>query len=515
MQRLRQRASTVYAQYLLLIHTRVYGWLNRPGFFYVIIGLLVVQSLWIALSAIYPQAFDENYHIGLIQLHATQWLPFFTEHIPGAELYGAIARDPSYLYHFVFSLPYRMLNNLGLSLEAIVIVLRVCNIAIFVAGLYVYRKVLDELGIARRMMHVVLLFFVLTPIMPLLAAQINYDNVIFLLTGLLFLYAIRYLKQLYIGNTYDATAFLWILFYTAVCSITKYTSLPLSVALVGILIGVSVWKYFRKDVRVRPGVVWPGKFVVSAFAASLIVLGGLAVERYGINVVQYGHPVPDCAKVLTVEQCKSYSPWARDHFYAQTHPKPSLLGVVVYPFVWIHRMVFETMFTVASHFNADGVTVRYIAAPPLTVANYTAWTIVLAGSALMIVYIRRMWRLVYLRWLLLAMVFYTFILFTKNFSMYMHTGEAMAIHGRYLIPVFPVLYAVFALVFAWWFERMRRPRAKTWLVILTLLLLVHGAGLIVWIYRSNPSWYWSANPDSFVYQVNHAAQNIIHRIIIP
>ncbi|HSH18194.1 MAG TPA: hypothetical protein VK978_02325 [Candidatus Saccharimonadales bacterium] len=510
----KQVSGNRFVRYARRVRLAVYGWLDRPAFFYVLVGLLVFQALWIALTARYPQAFDENYHFGLIQLHATQWLPYFTAHIPGAEVYGAITRDPSYLYHFIFSLPYRLLTTFTDSLAIQVIALRMGNIALFVGGLFVYRKVLAELGLSRRLIHVVLLFFVLTPIMPLLAAQINYDNLIFLLTGLLFLYAVRLLQQLDRSGTISVVNLLWVVFYMLLTSIVKYTSTPLSLGLALVLAAVLGWRYYQRRLA-APALQWPRRSVLILLGLAVLILGGLFAERYGTNLVRYGHPVPDCGLVLTTEQCMAYSPWARDHLYADTYPKPTAWGVLVYPGVWVHRMVFETMFTISSRFDYDGVTVVYIPAPPLTVANYTAWTIVTVGAVLTLMFWKRLWRQRYLRWLLLAIGFYTAVLFAKNLSMYLHTGEAMAIHGRYLIPVYPVLYAALALVFGWALERNKRPELKTWLVIATLVLLIHGAGLVVWIFRSDPSWYWSRAADAFVYQVNRPVQQIIHRIIIP
>ena len=66
-------------------------------FWYAVFALFIVQAAWLACSAAYPMAFDEQYHFGLIQLHAHQWLPFFTSQ-PPTGAYGAAVRDPSYLW---------------------------------------------------------------------------------------------------------------------------------------------------------------------------------------------------------------------------------------------------------------------------------------------------------------------------------------------------------------------------------------------------------------------------------
>jgi hypothetical protein len=177
-------------------------------------------------------------------------------------------------------------------------------------------------------------------------------------------------------------------------------------------------------------------------------------------------------------------------------------------------MVFETMFTISSRFGASGL-VEYIPAPPLTVANYTAWLLVVGSLICLVVFWRRLWQQKYLRYLLVICLFYVLTLFVKNFSQYLHDGEAVAIHGRYLVPVYPLLYAAGALAFGYFFESLGRPRLKVALVLVSLVLLSQGAGLITWIYRSDPSWYWSRGEHDLVYEINRPVQTVVHHVIIP
>jgi hypothetical protein len=511
-----QRGASRVGAVLRSVRSTVSGWLGAPRFFYVIIGLLAFQAAWIALFAVYPQAFDENVHFGLIQLHADQWLPYFPNHIPGAEIYGPLSRDPSYLYHFLLSLPYRLIRLITPDEVVQVIVLRFLNIAMFVTGLYAYRRVLLALGLSRRMMHVVLLFFVLTPVTVLLAAHINYDNLIFPLTGWLFLSVIRFWKRLEIEEKIDVVALIQIFLIGIFGGIIKYTSLPLFAGLVVVLSYTLVRHFRRHREKWRRQLVLPGRVALVGYAALLIVGLSLFYERIGVNLVMYHSPSPNCAKVLSEQQCWSYSPWGRDQLFAQLYKKPAILDVAVYPFVWIHRMVFETMFVIGSYFqNPGGPTVVYIPAPPLTVANYTAWVIVIVGLLLLAVFFRRLWRIRYLRYILLAIGLYTAALFAKNAVMYLHSGEAVAIHGRYLVPMYPVLYAALALGFSWLFDTIRRPEFKVWLTIVVFILFLHGAALVAWLFRSTPEWYWSQQQFGPALQVNQAVQHVLHRIIIP
>ena len=81
-------------------------------FFYLIILLFLLQSIWIPISSRYPMAFDEAFHRNIIQLHASQWSPFITNQAPLTSKYGALTTDPSYLYHYLMSWPWRLVNLL-------------------------------------------------------------------------------------------------------------------------------------------------------------------------------------------------------------------------------------------------------------------------------------------------------------------------------------------------------------------------------------------------------------------
>lgn len=486
-------------------------WLGSPKFFYVLVGLLVFQALWIALTARYPQAFDENFHFGLIQLHAQQWLPWFDHQPAGADIYGAVARDPSYFYHYLLSFPYRLLELVTTSQAAQVIALRLLNVGLFAGGLFAYRVLFDELGISGRLRHVVLLFFVLTPIVPLLAGQINYDNLLFLLSGWLFVYTVRFWRAAQDSGELPADLMLKVLFFGALGSIVKYAFAPIFMGLF-VVLAAGTWLVWRKrrDTFKQAFKVLKRSTVI-VYAVLIVAAGVLFVERYGVNLLRYQTPVPDCAVALNVEQCLSYSPWARDYKYQDIYPKPTAWGIFVYPGVWAHRMVFETMFSITSRFSDDGP-VDYFPVPPLTIANYTAWTVVVLGVGACLLYIKRLWRLEYLRILLLVIGFYTVVLFLKNLSMYLHTGEAVAIHGRYLVPVYPVLYLTLALGIGWALERFAKPPVKTWLVIIALLFFIHGAGLVTWLSHSRPDWYWQQSQPAR--QFNDTAKKVIGPVIV-
>ena len=158
---------------------RVIAILSSRRFFWIIFVFFVFESIWIAFSAIYPMAFDENFHFGLIRVYSHYWLPFLNAQPPHADAYGAVARDPSYLYHYLMSFPYRLIALVVHGQTGQIIILRLLNIGLFSIGLILFRKVLLRARISRALTNMSLLLFALIPIAPQLAAHINYDNLIF------------------------------------------------------------------------------------------------------------------------------------------------------------------------------------------------------------------------------------------------------------------------------------------------------------------------------------------------
>ena len=152
--------------------------LGSKRFFWVVLGFFIFESVWIALSGVYPGAFDENFHFGLIQIYSHYWLPFLSSQPAHANAYGAVARDPSYLYHYLMSFPYRFISLFVHGQTGQVVLLRLINVGIFSAGTVLFRRILIKVGLSSALSNVCLLLFVLIPIVPELAGQINYDNLL-------------------------------------------------------------------------------------------------------------------------------------------------------------------------------------------------------------------------------------------------------------------------------------------------------------------------------------------------
>src|SRR6185312_83266 len=117
-------------------------------------------------------------------------------------------------------------------------------------------------------------------------------------------------RQISAGNT----ALILCLF--AAASLVKYAYLPIALGLGGIMLW-QLWKArkqrselsadFLASIKALP------RWQLVGIGMLFILSAGLFAERYGINMVKYHTPNPDCAQVLSVSSCLQYSPWARDY----------------------------------------------------------------------------------------------------------------------------------------------------------------------------------------------------------
>lgn len=475
--------------------------IRSNAFFWLVVALLVGEALWIALSARYPMPFDEDFHLGVIRLYAHHLSPFWSAQPAGADQYGAIARDPSYLYHWLMSFPYRLVSWLTSNESAQVLALRLINIVLFASGLALWRRLLLKSGASRALVHTVLLVFILIPVVPQLAAQINYDNLLFPAVSLVLLLTARLGRELKLHHQVPLD---WLAAWLIACMLTslvKYAFLPIFVGVSAFVILIAVRSGMRP--RQLPVQAWRsaqalGKWRSTVWLLALLVATLLFCQRYGVNVVKYHTPIPDCGQVLTRQHCSAYGPWIRDYNFAVTKPV-SHHSPVKYVHEWLYGMWLRLFFAL------DGPRSQYQTRGPLLVPAIVA--IVFSGSGIIALVVRRRQVMDRYHWSLLLLlgivvVSYVVVLYLDEYRAYARTDQPVAINGRYLIPVLLPALLLAALAF----ERLlRRPHLKVAAAAVSIVGLAWGGGALTYILRSNESWYWS-NPA--VAHANRAVQRV-------
>jgi hypothetical protein len=460
--------------------------LSSVKFFYGVAALLVLQAVWIALTARYPMAFDENFHWGIIQIYSHQWSPFITSTPPDSGAFGELIRTPSYLYHYLMSFPYRLVASLTSDQTVQIISLRFINIALFTGGLFLFRRVLLRLRFSPAVAHLSLLILILIPVVPFLAGQINYDNLLFLLVPAIGLSALACGREVVQNNRLPAAPLISLLALGMMSSLVKYAFLPVFLAAVlYVAIVVIRKKHIGKTFRNIWSSFTPLKLPVQIALAAIFLLSfGLFAERYGGNLIEYHSFDPDCAKVESIDHCQEYGPWARNYLL-ETGATPSGTDPTPFPIGWIVGMMHRLYFAINYNY------LNYYELPLPIIAAYAFG---LMGIVLAAVYWRRLYRAnPQLLFIALLVLIYVASLVYVNYSDYLKYDAFLAINGRYLIPILPFVFAVMASAYGVLIRKAdasRRLQIKFALVAALLLLTLQGGGILTYAVRSDPDWYW-------------------------
>lgn len=482
---------------------RLAGAFDRPKFFRFIVFLLVAQAAWIALSGSYPMAFDEDFHLGIIRLYAHHIGPFWAGQPENADMFGAVARDPSYLYQYLMSFPYRLISLFTQDQTIQVLILRFINIGLFAWGLALYRKLLLKTGVSRAQVHVCLVVFVLIPIVPLLAAQINYDNLFLPITALALLMTVKLSASLTERKHLDAALLAGLLALCMLASLVKYAFLPLFVVIFIFLV-VRLWQVYGSPGAIRRDLYQSWSGLSCRLRVGLLVAIGISgmlfIQRYGVNLVVYHAPVPDCSKVLTVEQCSEYGPWIRDY-----NLKLANIGgprsLRTFSADWFYGMWLRTFFAVGgpgTDFETRG---------PLLIPGMAAIIFAFAGMATVAMSkpgIFKRYDQQVIRLFVAVAAGYAGVLWLDDYQAYLRTSQPVAINGRYLLPV--LLPSLIIVTIAVSESLKKRPRLKIAVATLVLICLAWGGGALTFILRSNNSWYW---PNQTVRTANADVRQVL------
>jgi hypothetical protein len=487
---------------------RLIAALGSSWFFRAVLVLFGLQAAWIALSGLYPMAFDENYHLGIIRLYSDHLSPFWSAQPLHADTFGAVFRDPSYLYQWLMSFPYRFISALTDSLFVQVVFLRVINIGLFAAGLVLYRRLLLKTGASRAIVNTVLLVFTLIPVVPLLAAQINYDNLFFLMIGGLLLMTVRYDEELARHKRINSTLGTGIVILCLFGSLVKYAFLPIFAAVICYMVVRlhRTFGSFRGIWRAKlGGLSRVGRLTGVLLVAGLVLGTGLFAERYGVNTVRYHTPIPDCAQVLSVRECSAYGPWIRDHNNELRKSVTATSSPFTFAADWFYGMWFRLIFSV------DGPTTGFQTRGPLYLPAWSTALFAFSGIILSVIYAGRLFRRYkapVLALFLAVSSVYLAALWLDGYKTFLRTGIAVEINGRYLLPVLPFLMLFAALAFNQAFKR--REGLKLAVGGLAVVCMLWGGGALTYVLRSNDRWYW---PNAPLSRVNNTIRNDIGPLV--
>ncbi len=484
---------------------------DSPKTFWCVFGFFLFSAVWIALSGAYSMAFDEYVHYGVTKLYEGQWSPFLSSQPFSADAYGAITRDGSYFYHYIMSFPLRVFDHFVSNFVAQILFLRFFSIAFFAGGILFFRAAFKRANLSNRTTNLVLGFFMLLPVVPLAAAQVNYDTMLFLLVGICMWLSVRVSNALYIEKRLPVALLVWLWTTAMFAGIVKYAFLPILVALT-IYFFVVIWRTigFKKKVwssSFRAAVKTATRWQIITATVLFLIGTGLFAERYGLNVLRYHTPTPECNQVMALERCMSYEPFARNYNYTQGNYKLETHKIYAYPFNNWMRGMLRSMLHVVSSKTKYG----YFAGEPFLLTHILGFIVMGGGLIASIVSGRWLWRRSRTNQLFIVVsATYALLLFAQNFMDFLHTHVPVAIQGRYLLPILPLYLLLVVQAYTRLLSRVPRA-AKAGLLVLFCFMLLQGGSLLPFVIRQHDDWIWDA---PIVRTVNHAAKNVLEPVII-
>ncbi|HUD05946.1 MAG TPA: hypothetical protein VMR18_03495 [Candidatus Saccharimonadales bacterium] len=471
----------------------------------------MLEASWIALSAVYPQAFDENFHFGLIKVYSHYWLPFLNGQPANANSYGAVAVDPSYLYHYLMSFPYRFISLFVHGQTGQVILLRFINIGMFTTAIVLFRRVLLRARLSPAFTNISLAIFALIPIVPQLAAHINYDNLLLPLTAWVCLLTFKAIDEL-VARRPTARTLITLATVCLFTSIVKSAFLPIFLGVV-IFVLFYAYKKFKGKFKLLFKRLWDSFRSQSWLAKTLLVVLflvslGLFAQRDGTNLVKYHTIEPNCSSVLSVKACEQHGAWESNYTKHLTVVSEKgnihFANPIVYVFMWLYWMWYRLFFAI------NGMTSNFTNYPPLPLPSAAAAIIAIAGVAAVVKWRKKIFsNNPYIVFFLVISMIYIASLLIDGYAQYRYTNTLVTMNGRYLLPILLLVGAIVGRAFS--LSLRSSPQRKTIIAVIALILFLQGGGVLTFITRSDPSWDWS---NSAVVHVNNATRKLTKPIII-
>lgn len=492
------------------LQARLSALVGSTWLFTISLVALVLHSMWLILSSnLLP--YDEYYHIGIIRFYAEQWSPIISYQPPEMSLYGDVTRLSSYLYHYLMSFPYRLLDVFISNETLIIIALRFLNLGMIVLGIILFRKFFIEAKVSKKVINLATLVFVFTPIIPVMAAQNNYDNLMFMITPLVLLYAYRLsTKELAL------TDLLLFATFGMLATLVKHNFIVVFGA-AGLFVLVSLFRRYKLEIFHRIKIshlVRPGHSLL--IAAIFLFVFALFMERIGVNVIRYRQVKVDCARVQPSEVCQQFSPWRRNQAALTKIPETPLYGgPITFSHHWGKTIMrgYYAIFAniVPPDLNRPDPFGHYVFKNLLPIPINAGYGLLIIGSIALISQWKRIVsgnRLAQLTLFVSLLLVVSLWLF--NYTFYLKYGRAYAIQGRYLVPMLlPVIVLLGSAIVA--ATNGAKQRYLRILVAVLVILYCVSGGVVGWVIKSNDNWYWPNS--SAVLEANRAAKKILKTVI--
>jgi len=440
--------------------------------------------------------YDEYFHVNVIKLFSQQLSPFITSQPTSYDIFGVLSYGVATLFHYLMSFPYRAISVFTDNLAIQVISMRLVCIAFTAVGIVLFNKLFQKIGIKQVFINVALLLFVLLPIVPFVAATVNYDNMLFPLTALFFIICVDILSSKKIVWTQYA----WFIIIGCFASLVKYTFLPIF-AVSTIYLAVVLYKQYGRGIFFKAIESFQAttKQVAIGLAGLIIVAVGMFSVVYIQNIILFGALQPNCQKVMSQERCDDNSLLVRDEQAEATKDTRPLIQTPDYVSLWFVQMADWTTMS-----GARTVAYGTVVGEPLPVI----YSVVFFGGFIGLLSMIYSWNFLdkNKNWYFLLVVSLILVLavFMQNYAYYIRLHAAYTIQPRYLLTIMPILI-VMTVVAVNYIVR-KRNTIKLLILFCALVLFLQGGGLITHIICSDEGWNWDSH---IVRQINNSTRDFL------
>lgn len=488
---------------------KLLAFIRSPKFFAAVVVLFVLQGIFFAIAVNPSDIYvlddgtvtrgggvvpDGNRHIGAIYYYAQQPIlngPVISDMRDSDLWMGDLERFPSYLYYYLMSLVIRIPIALDASDIVNVMIIRLLGLVIGVLALIAFRKVISEITSNKVVVNVATLALAITGSFAWLAPAENYD-----ILALLFFFLFM-LSSLRLFTRQEPQQLYWMLLWGFIGSITKYTYLPFMglfglVALVLFVRNNGGVKRAFVDVRqkITKLLTSVNKLAVVILSVILIIAGALFVERIGVNIAQYQSVSPSCDSIHSHEACMNFGVYERDYNREQlveSSEDTYIFDPVYFTGLWLFKY-YTSMYAYVGH-----IWIEYFS--PIM---YTGLGIVLVGSILMTIYLKRQRIKIFDS---LTTKYSLFVVAVLVISQYIYNalsfikigGVAYATQGRYLLPAIGFIYLLLLIVAAKFYRSLpatKKKRAAYLLVALAVIAIITNSAIPTFIlHATSPEWF--------------------------
>ena len=484
---------------LLTLENSIIKFLSSKIFFWVVIALFIMQSLWIAFSIRFPMLFDEFYHFGVIKVFSGHLSPIIVNQPVEYDIYGNLTFGNASIFHYLLSFPFRLISFITQDQTIQIIFLRVINILLAASGLIVFARLFKAIDIKQIYINLSLFFFSLITIVTFVSATISYDNLLFLLTPWFLLLGVRILRSKTISVSYILQFIIVGLF----ASLIKFTFLPIFVA--GVLFVFLV--VFKKHGKALPNKLLKSinkitKFKSVLLVSLLIIFGSIFTIRYITPTIKYGSPIPDCGATLSVERCRVGYVYDRDMRLKATKAERYAEPPQQYILSWLKSQLtqLDTSAALTPH--------TWLYGKPMPVFSFIMSTLAYICSIAILLNLYRIKKninCIFITTMALVLIFTVFIF---NILSYYSAHIDLNVQVRYLLSIFPVFMVMSMVALSDLIGHRRH--VKVLILIAVLLFSTQGGGIIKPIINADSNWYWQ---NTVIIETNKDLKNILSPLV--